>query len=97
MKSTLRNGGFALSFLIGAALASNANAGTLQTDGYFGGSWAPIGPSDNRYVKRFYRRYGPQFQVYSGPVYDAPRYRYGYYAPRYYAPPSVSFGVGIGF
>jgi len=96
MNSTWRNGVLALAFLAGAALlASEASAGTLQRYGYFGGSWAPIGPRDNRYVRRFYRHYGPGFYAHGTPVYGP---RYGYYAPRdYYGPPSVGIGVGIGF
>jgi len=90
MKNILRNGALALSLVAGAALiaasASVVEAKSIQRDGYFGGTWAPIGPKDNRYVKRHHRnhgyyargyrdRYGPRYS------YDVPRYRYGYRAP----------------
>lgn len=91
MKNIIRNGALALSLVASAALIAapaSVQAKSIQRDGYFGGTWAPIGPKDNRYVKRHrnhgyyargYRdRYGPRYS------YDAPRYRYGYRAPYYY-------------
>lgn len=102
MKNAIRNGGLALGLIAGAAfLASPAAAGAIHKNGYFGGTWAPIGPSNNRYVKRHYHRHAPGLYAYSEPYYYGPRYRYyaprySYYDPGYYGP-GVSVGVGVGF
>lgn len=82
----MRFGALALSLFVGAAMvvapASTASAKSIQRDGYFGGTWSPIGPRNNRYTKRYHRNhysrgyYGPRYGYY-GP-------RYGYYGPRYY-------------
>ena len=80
MKTVLRYGALALAVVAGAALiAPPAEAGSLQRDGYFGGSWRPIGPRHNRYVERYNRRnYGPDVYAYAGPG--------DYYGPDYYGP-----------
>jgi hypothetical protein len=89
----IRNSALALSLMAGAALLAatlgTAEAKSIQRDGYFGGTYAPIGPKNDRYVqrhrgsrhydRRYYDRgyYGPRY------TYRAP-YRYGRYAPYYY-------------
>jgi hypothetical protein len=81
---TLRQGALALALLAGAALMPQAaSAGSLQDRGDFGGTWAPIAPSDNQHWRYAERHY------YRGPVYAAPHYAYGpsYYAPEFYGPP----------
>jgi hypothetical protein len=86
-RHAIRCGALALSLIAGAALlaapASTAMAKSIQEDGYFGGTWAPIGPSNNRHVRRFYRHYPGDYAYY------APR-GYDYGAPYYY-------GYGPGF
>ena len=70
MKNVIRNGALALGLIAGVALvaAPPASAGSIQRDGYFGGTWKPIGPRHNRYVQRHNRRnYGPDVYAYSGP------------------------------
>jgi hypothetical protein len=85
-KNMIRHSALALSLLAGAALiaapASMAEAKSIQRDGYFGGSYEPIGPRNNRHVKRHYRNYGYN-RSYYGPRYSyyGNRYRYGYRAP----------------
>jgi len=92
MKKTIRNGALALSMIAGAALvavpATSAMADTIQKDGYFGGTWSPIGPRNNRHVQNYYRHYG----------YYGPRGRYADYGPRdgYYGAPYY-YGRGPGF
>ena len=93
MKNAMRNGALALGLIAGAALIATppAEAKSIQRDGYFGGTWAPIGPKNNRYVKRYNRRYGPSYYSYYGPrrgYYD------DYYGPRYYRP-GISFGLSF--
>ena len=86
MKNMIRHSALALSLLAGAALiaapASVAEAKSIQRDGYFGGTWSPIGPRNNRYVKRDRRNYGYN-RSYNGPRYSyyGNRYRYGSRAP----------------
>jgi len=98
MRRAFRNGALAFALVAGAALVSApATAGSIQRDGYFGGTWAPIGPQNNRHVRRFDRKYGyyPGRYAYYGPS--------GYYGPRTYygrrgyygAPGGISFGIGI--
>jgi hypothetical protein len=100
MNRTLRIGALALALGGGAALApAPANANSIHNEGYFGGSWSSIGPTDYHqrrhagrvgplYSHRYYRDYGSAFYV--GPNY--------YYSPYYYdyGPPLVG-GPGIGF
>jgi hypothetical protein len=89
MKNILRNGALALSLIAGAALiaapATTAEAKSIQRDGYFGGTWSPIGPKNNRHVKRYHRNHGYYARGYYGPRYGyyGPRYRYGYYGRPY--------------
>jgi hypothetical protein len=58
MNRTLRNGAVAL-VLAGGALLANApaNANAIHNEGYFGGSWNSIGPS-NYYQRRNAGRVG---------------------------------------
>ena len=110
MNNAIRNGALALGLIAGVALvaAPPASAGSIQRDGYFGGSWKPIGPRHNRYVQRYSRRnYGPDVYAYSGPrTYYGPGYYgpRGYYSSDYYYGPSYygygrrgGVGIGIGF
>jgi hypothetical protein len=103
MKNAIRNGALVFSLLAGAALisapATTATAKSIQQDGYFGGTWSPIGPKDNRHVRRYDRRHG-----YYGPrrgYYYGPRRGYAYYGPRrdyYYGSPyGYDYGPGFGF
>lgn len=100
MKYFIRYGALALSLIAGAALiAPPAEAGSVQRDGYFGGSWRPIGPRHNRYVQRYNRRsYDPSVYAYAGrrdyygPGYYGPR---GYYSSDYYDGPGY-YGYGYG-
>ena len=98
MRRLLRNGALALTLAASAALVSApSSAGSIQRDGYLGGSWTPIGPQNNRHVQRFHRSYGysPGRYAYYGPSsrYYGPRYNYG---PSYYGPPGgIGFGIGI--
>ena len=101
MKNIVRYGALALSLVGGAALmaapVATAKADSVQRDGYFGGTWQPIGPRDNRHVKRYDRRHG-YYRGYYGPrygYYGPPRYRYGYYDAPYYYDPGPSFGIYI--
>ena len=97
MRHILRNGAVALGLIAGAALLAvpTSSANAIQQDGYFGGTWAPIGPRDNRHVRRYQRQHGyyPDRYVYGpryyGPGYYYPRRSYGYYGPRR--------GLGFGF
>jgi hypothetical protein len=85
-KSILRHGAVALALLGGAALtAAPASANSIDNEGYFGGSWSSIGPS-NYYERRHAGRVGP---LYGKRLYAAPYYAYG---PAYYGP-SAYFGV----
>jgi hypothetical protein len=92
MKPALRNGAVAFGLIaaVGLTSAPPAEARSIERHGYFGGSWAPIGPSNNRYVRRHYR-YGPGYYAYA-PRYYAPDY---YYGPGYYYGPR--FGLGFSF
>jgi len=104
MNRTLRNETVALVLAGGALLAAApANANAVDNEGYFGGSWSSIGPS-NYYQRRHAGRVGP---LYSHRVYReygaAPYAYYGgsaYYSPYYYSygygPPLIG-GPGIGF
>ena len=84
MKTTLCRGALALALLGGAALISApAQAGSLQDEGDFGGTWTPIAPSDH-----YHQRYADRY--YGAPLYVAPSYAYGpdYYEPDHYGPPA---------
>ena len=92
---------FGLVGAIGLVTApAGANAKSIQRDGYFGGTWSPIGPRDNRHVRRHYKKwaprgrafYGPRYGSYYGPRYGYPRY---YYGPGYYPRGGVSFGFSV--
>jgi hypothetical protein len=89
MKNIIRNGALALSLVAGAALiaapATTVEAKSIQRDGYFGGTWGPIGPRDNRYVKRYHRNHGNYARGYYAP-------RYGYYGPGRYAYSGPRYG-----
>ena len=89
MKNIIRHGALALSVIAGAALvavpATTAMAKSIQQDGYFGGTWSPIGPRNNRHVRNYYRHHG----YYRDYAYYGPRY--GYYGAPYY------YGRGPGF
>jgi hypothetical protein len=61
---------------------------SIQRDGYFGGTWSPIGPRHNRYVQRYHRRHGPNFYAYSTPRCYEPDC---YWGPGYYYGPGISF------
>jgi hypothetical protein len=73
LNTKLRNSAFALA-LIGAAsfLSGPASAGSIQNEGYFGGSWNSIGPS-NYEAELNADRIGP---LYGNPVYVVPAYGY---------------------
>jgi hypothetical protein len=59
MNRTLRNETVALVLAGGALLAAApANANAVDNEGYFGGSWSSIGPS-NYYQRRHAGRVGP--------------------------------------
>jgi hypothetical protein len=92
MNTTLRRGALAFALLGGVALISApAQAGSLQDEGDFGGSWARIGPSVH-----YHHRYPDRY--YGSPIYVAPSYAYGpdYYEPDYYGPPAYyDYGPGI--
>jgi hypothetical protein len=93
MKNIIRNGALALSVLAGAALvaasATTAMAKSIQQDGYFGGTWSPIGPRNNRHVRNYHRYYGPHGRyAYYGP-------RYGYYGAPYYYDRGPGFSITI--
>jgi len=100
MKTLIRNGALALSLIAGAALvaapATTATAKSIQQDGYFGGTWRPIGPKNNRYVNRYDRHRG------YGRDYYAPRRGYayngrrgGYYNSPYYYDRGPGFSITI--
>ena len=81
MTTKFRNTAFTLALIGGAVLLSApASAGSVQNEGYFGGSWRSIGPS-NYEAEETAERIGP---LYGGPVYVAPAYGY---VPDAYAPP----------
>jgi len=90
MNKTLRNGAVALALVGSAALASApANANSVHNEGYFGGSWSSIGPT-NYEQRRHAGRVGPLYSgrfargtayygtgpyaYYGGPAYDSPYY-----------------------
>jgi hypothetical protein len=86
VNAILRDGALALALLGGAALTSApASANSVDNEGYFGGSWSSIGPT-NYYERRHAGRVGP---LYGNRVYVAPYYAYG---PAYYGP-SAYYGV----
>jgi hypothetical protein len=96
MRTTLRNGAFALALIGGAVLASApGSANSIHDEGYFGGSWNSIGPGD-------YSQRGFAGRV--GPLYEGPHVYVG--GPGYPdAPPAYSglspysgyeYGPGIG-
>jgi hypothetical protein len=101
MKNIIRNGALALTLAAGAALVAapttTVQAKSFQEDGYFGGTWNPIGPRNNRYVKRYHRHYGYYDHGYYAPRYGyySPRYRYGYYGRPYgyFGGPSVGLSI----
>lgn len=96
MNKFMRNGALALSLAAGAALiaapASVAEAKSIQRDGYFGGTWSPIGPKDNRHVKRHHRSHGYYYGPPRGYAHYGPRR--GYYG-RYRAPYYYDRGPGF--
>ena len=81
--------------------APSAEARSIQRDGYFGGTWSPIGPRNNQYVRRYHRRhgptyyaYGPEYYAYGSRFYARPGYAPGYlYGPGYYYGPGLSLGL----
>ena len=85
MKNMIRHSALALSLLAGGALiaapATVAEAKSIQRDGYFGGTYEPIGPRNNRYVKRHHRSHGYYGRRYNDRGYYGPRY--SYYGPSY--------------
>lgn len=101
-KNIIRNGALALSLLAGGALIaaplSVAEAKSIQRDGYFGGTYAPIGPRDNRHVKRYHRNHSYSYRDrYYGPRYSyyGPSYRYGRYGAPYYYDRDPGFSITI--
>jgi len=90
MKKTIRNGALALSMIAGAALvavpATSATARSILQDGYFGGTYGPIGPRYNRHVQNRLRHHDYHGRY----AYYGPSYGYYYGAPYYY-------GRGPGF
>ena len=96
MNTTLCRGALALALLGGVALISApAQAGSLQDEGDFGGTWTSIGPSDHyhhRYAGPVFGPgyYGPPAYAYYGP---GPYADYG--APVYGAPDEYDYGPGI--
>jgi hypothetical protein len=64
-------------------------ARSIQRDGYFGGTWSPIGPRNNRHVRRFHQNWGPDEYAFYGP-----RYHYYDYGPRY---PRRGVSIEFGF
>jgi hypothetical protein len=108
MNTTLRRGALALALIGGAALISApAQAGSLQDEGDFGGTWTPIAPSDH-YHQRYagpvfgpgyygppdHAYYDPGLYAYYGPpVFDAPdEYDYG---PPLIGAPGIGLSIGI--
>ena len=67
MKTIIRHSALALALLAGTALiaapVSTAEAKSIQRDGYFGGTWAPIGPTNNRHVQLHDRRFDRGYYV----------------------------------
>jgi hypothetical protein len=86
MNSKLRHGAFAVALIGGAGLlAAPAFANAVEHEGYFGGSWNSIGPSDYE-QRRHAGRVGP---LHGNRVYVAPYYSYGpayYGSSAYYGP-----------
>jgi hypothetical protein len=88
VNAMLRDGALALALLGAAALTSApASANSVDNEGYFGGSWSSIGPT-NYYERRHAGRVGPLYGN-RNRVYVAPYYAYG---PAYYGP-SAYYGV----
>src|SRR5262249_59890397 len=87
MNTTLRNGALAL-VLAGSTMLATApaKANSIHDEGYFGGSWTSIGPSNYAehrnggrigplYGHRLYRYYGPApYAYYGGPAPPPPFY-----------------------
>jgi hypothetical protein len=108
MNRTLRNETVALVLAGGALLAAApANANAVDNEGYFGGSWSSIGPSNYYqrrhagrvgplYSHRVYREYGAApYAYYGGPAYYSPYY-YSYgYGPPLIDGPGIGFSIGI--
>jgi len=89
MNRTLRNETVALVLAGGALLAAApANANAVDNEGYFGGSWSSIGPS-NYYQRRHAGRVGP---LYSHRVYR----EYGAAPYAYYGGPARSASTNEG-
>lgn len=81
LNSSFRSVALALALIGGASLLSApASAGSVQNEGYFGGSWRSIGPS-NYEAEENADRIGP---LYGDRVYVAP---VNAYVPDAYAPP----------
>ena len=94
MNRTLRNETVALVLAGGALLAAApANANAVDNEGYFGGSWSSIGPS-NYYQRRHAGRVGPLYshRVYPYAYYGG--YSYGY-GPPLIGGPGIGFSIGI--
>ena len=108
MNTTLRNGALAL-VLAGSTMLATApaKANSIHDEGYFGGSWTSIGPSNYAehrnggrigplYGHRLYQYYGPApYAYYGGPAYYSPYY-YSYgYGPALIGGPGIGFSIGI--
>jgi hypothetical protein len=108
MNTTLRNGALAL-VLAGSTMLATApaKANSIHDEGYFGGSWTSIGPSNYAehrnggrigplYGHRLYRYYRPvPYAYYGGPAYYSPYY-YSYgYGPPLIGGPGIGFSIGI--
>jgi hypothetical protein len=100
MNTKIRNSAFALALIGGASLlAAPASAGSVQNEGYFGGSWISIAPS-NYEAEEYADRIGPLIgPLYGERVYVAPVYGYvpdAYAPPAYDAPYDYEFGPAPG-
>src|SRR5262245_59203058 len=103
MNRTMTQGLIAAALLSSAALSSApASANSVHDEGYFGGSWTSIGPS-NYYERRHAGRVGPLYShrapapyaYYGGPAYYSPYY-YSYgYGPPLIGGPGIGFSIGI--
>lgn len=100
MRIAISSATLALGLIAGAAFvaAPVTPAHAVQKNGFFGGTWGVMGPTNNRHVQRYNRRHGPGSYAYYGPrPYYGPRYYSRYdYGPHYYRP-RAGVSVGIGF
>jgi hypothetical protein len=110
MNPKIRNSAFALALIGGASLLSApVSSGSIQNEGYFGGSWISIAPSnyeaednadrigplngDHVFVAPVYG-YVPD--SYAPPVYDAPYdYEYGPAPGDTFVGSGAAFSIGI--